>query len=380
MVRDDFWMAATRFMRDLEVRLVEGENSAAVDLFDLLHARRVLTAYGRAYGVLPESSSEVTPEQRAFLEQSVAGLAQDGKVISVRLALFAEMVKGKPWTPTTLREVGGTQGVGVTFLEETFSASTAPPEHRLHQRAAQSVLKALLPQTGADIKGQMRSEPELREASGYAGRPRDFDDLVSILDAELRLITPTDPAGVEGDEWRVEGEKTGHAPTIAERAGEPATRHSPPATRYYQLTHDYLVHSLRDWLTRKQRETRRGRAELRLAERAAIWESKPENRHLPSLSEWMSIRIRSRSKDWTEPQRRMMHRAGRVHGLRALAVATLICLLSWAAIEGYGNVRTAALVEQSEDGAHLRGFHDHRAALRLPALGQFPAQSPGSKR
>ena len=34
MVRDDFWMAATRFMRDLEIRLVEGENSAAVDLFD----------------------------------------------------------------------------------------------------------------------------------------------------------------------------------------------------------------------------------------------------------------------------------------------------------------------------------------------------------
>ena len=31
------------------------------------------------------------------------GLAQDGKVISVRLALFAEMVKGKPWTPATLQ-------------------------------------------------------------------------------------------------------------------------------------------------------------------------------------------------------------------------------------------------------------------------------------
>jgi eukaryotic-like serine/threonine-protein kinase len=69
MVRDDFWMAATRFMRDLEIRLVEGENSAAVDLFDLLHARRVLTALGSAYGVLPETSSELTPEQRAFLEQ-----------------------------------------------------------------------------------------------------------------------------------------------------------------------------------------------------------------------------------------------------------------------------------------------------------------------
>ena len=45
----------------------------------------------------------------------------------MRLALFAEMVKGKPWTPATLQEVGGTEGVGVTFLEETFSAPQATP-------------------------------------------------------------------------------------------------------------------------------------------------------------------------------------------------------------------------------------------------------------
>ena len=83
----------------------------------------------------------------------------------------------------------------MTFLEETFSASTAPPEHRLHQKAAQAVLKALLPESGTDIKGQMRSRQELLEASGYANRPRDFDDLIHILDPELRLITPTDPEG-----------------------------------------------------------------------------------------------------------------------------------------------------------------------------------------
>ena len=58
MVRDDFWMAATRFMRDLEIRLVEGENSAAVDLFDLDHARKVLVAFGRAFGKLPENASD----------------------------------------------------------------------------------------------------------------------------------------------------------------------------------------------------------------------------------------------------------------------------------------------------------------------------------
>src|SRR5262249_39206522 len=132
MVRDDFWMAATRFMRELEVRLVEGQNSAAVDLFDLDHARKVLAAFGRAFGKLPENSSEINREQREFMKQAVAELAQEGKVISVRLALFAEMMKGKPWTPASLKAVGGTEGVGVTFLEETFSAATAPPEHRYH--------------------------------------------------------------------------------------------------------------------------------------------------------------------------------------------------------------------------------------------------------
>ncbi len=92
------------------------------------------------------------------------------------------------------------EGVGVTFLEETFSASTAPPEHRLHQKAAQAVLKALLPESGTDIKGQMRSRQELLEASGYANRPRDFDDLIHILDPELRLITPTDPEGSSSED------------------------------------------------------------------------------------------------------------------------------------------------------------------------------------
>ena len=125
MVRDDFWMAATRFMRELEVRLVEGQNSAAVDLFPIRHAEKVLAAFGRAFGALPENISEANKEQKAFLKQSVAGLAEEGKVICVRLALFAEMMKGKSWTPATLKEVGGTKGVGVTFLEETFSASTA---------------------------------------------------------------------------------------------------------------------------------------------------------------------------------------------------------------------------------------------------------------
>ena len=175
----------------------------------------------------------------------------------MRLALFAEMVKGKPWTPATLKEMGGTAGVGVTFLEETF-ASTAL---RRHQKAAQAVLKALLPESGSNIKGHMRSHEELLEASGYAARPQEFGDLLRILDKEVRLITPTDPEGTDHED--------GEQPATAEG-------------KFYQLTHDYLVPSIREWLTRKQKETRRGRAELRLVERSSLWNAKPENRHLPS--------------------------------------------------------------------------------------------------
>ena len=53
LVRDDFWMAATRFMRDLEIDLLPDRNVAVVDLFDPKHARKVLAAYGRAFEALP---------------------------------------------------------------------------------------------------------------------------------------------------------------------------------------------------------------------------------------------------------------------------------------------------------------------------------------
>ena len=340
LVRDDFWLAASRFMRELEIDLEPNANIALVDLFDLQHAHKVLTAFGRAYGKLPDRHRDWTREQESFLSQAVAGLAQGGRVISVRLALFAEMVKGKPWTTAALQEVGGTEGVGVTFLEETFSSPQANPKHRLHQKAAQAVLKVLLPQTGTDIKGQMHSEAELREASGYAGQPRDFDDLVRILDHELRLITPTDPSGKDED-GRMKDEEAAPQPD----GSDSSLILHPSSLRYYQLTHDYLVHSLRDWLTRKQRETRRGRAELRLAERAALWNHKPENRHLPSVLEWANIRLLTRRKDWSESQRRMMRRAARVHGLRGLGLAILIALVSWGSLEGYGSLQAAHLID-----------------------------------
>ncbi len=329
MVRDDFWMAATRFMRELEVRLLEAENLAVVDLFPERHATKVLGAFGRAFGILPEEPAEISDDQQAFLTEAVAGLAENGKVICVRLALFAEMMKGKSWSLATLQEVGGAKGVGRTFLEETFSSQYASPEHRFHQKAARAVLGSLLPDSGTDIKGQMKSYDELLEASGYTGRPQDFGDLMKILDSDIRLITPTDPEGVEID--------------------DDSTSFSEPGQKYYQLTHDYMVPALRNWLTSKQRETFRGRCEIRLDERTQLWAGRPEAKQLPSLLEWLNIRLFTDSVQWSTTQREMMRAATRHHASRLTMQAVVLAVVL--AIAGYGlHLQSQRAVAERVDG------------------------------
>ena len=171
--------------------------------------------------------------------------------------------------------------------------------------------------------------------------------MIAILDHDLRLITPTDPACSTGE---VSSASTG-------------------SERCYQLTHDYLVHSLRDWLTRKQRETRRGRAELRLADRTALWSARPENRRLPSVLEWANIRLLTKKSDWSQPQERMMRRAGRVHGLRGLSLAILMALASWGGIEGYGALRASALSRVAQDRQHHRRPGSHQGAAAISPMG-----------
>ena len=222
----------------------------------------------------------------------------------------------------------------------------------------------------------MRSEPDLQNAAGYRDRPTDFADLIHILDGELRLITPTDPEGQDGGRRAEGGGRTKEDPGSQadfDDSSVPlpssALRPPPSVLRYYQLTHDYLVHSLRDWLTRKQRETRQGRAELRLAERASLWNARPENRRLPSPLEWANIRLLTRRRDWTEPERRMMKRAERVHGLRSLAALLLLGLLTWGGIEGYGHLQAVGSGRISQDRQHARCCPDRQADRTLPPLG-----------
>jgi hypothetical protein len=300
LVRNDYWMPAHDFFIALDSRLIVGQNCQSVQLFDLAHARKVLMLFGQAYGVLPAEPSQITPEQHAFIDAAVSQLAEKEKVVSVRLSVFADLMSGRAWTPGTLARFGGAAGVGVAFLEEAFDAVDALPTRRRHRQAAQRVLKALLPPIGAEIKGHRRTDREMAAAAEYANRPpADFAELLKILDEDLRLITPA----VDDTQ----------------------------ASLGYQLTHDYLVPSLREWLARKQRETRRGRAELRLEERAATWTIKKENRQLPSLGECLRIAMLTKRRDWTKPQQRMMRRTGFVHALRATLATILVILLGTAA-------------------------------------------------
>jgi formylglycine-generating enzyme required for sulfatase activity len=137
----------------------------------------------------------------------------------------------------------------------------------------------------------MRSTTELLDASGYRNRPKDFQDLLLILDSEIRLITPIDPVSNEDTSTR------------QEQAGE----------RYYQLTHDYLVPSLRDWLTRKQRETKEGRAELLLEDCVNLWLQRQDDRLLPTQDQWIDIFSFTQRDKWNDHQRRMMELATSYH-------------------------------------------------------------------
>lgn len=368
LIRDDFVMPALRFMDLLDAPVVQGQNLATVDLFDEDHARQVLIKFGRAYGKLPNPPERLDKDQEQFVHSTISELSIDQKVISVRLALFAEMIKDAAWNSSTLQRLGGTEGIGVRFLEETFGSRSTNPKYLLHAEAAKRVLAALLPGAASAIKGGMRTETELMLAAGYSQDRQKFIELLQILDDALRLITPTDGQSDAGDK------------------ADSSRKHA-SQTAYFQLTHDYLVPSLRTWLTRQQQSSRTGRAELLLEERSDLWNSKPEDRHLPTLLEWATIRTLTIQEKWTEPQRAMMERAStltrRKGSLACLAgvLLTIIAMFAVARVNENQNARTAkALVDSllsartTEIGETLEELGQYRRWAK-PLLQQVIAEN-----
>ncbi len=313
LVRSDFWMSISRFFECLKINLDRAHNTHSVDLFGESHAHHVLHLFGIAYGQLPAESGALSAEQADFLALAVRELSDEGEVIPVRLSLFAEMMKKRPWTRDEFKRIGGTGGIGRRFLEDAFGH----PELRARKEPARAMLQALLPPPGADIKGPMRSRAELATACRLPVSAPAFVRLLESLRAES-IITPADAPAVDND---------GSVPTDVQEAA------------YYQLTHDFLVPSLREWLTEEKKTTRSGRAELRLIERAALWNTRPQARLLPSLWEYAEFQVLVPRRAWTEPQRRMMQSAGRHHFLRTCGILSAFLVAGWIAFETYGSVQ-----------------------------------------
>ena len=297
IARDDFALAATQFMDCLEMPLAQGKNFAVADRFSRDHARKVLAAFGVALGRLPADMASCSREQQRFLDAAVDLLSDEGKVAPVRLALFAEVLKQRTWEPAALRELGGAEGLGVAFLEEALLSPRAHPRLRHGADAANRVLSALLPLSKKDLKGVSRSRDELLAATEMTDEPQRFDELLHLLDAEVRLITLTEPV-----------------------AGASTSQH-------YQLAHDYLVPALRTWLMRKQRETLSGRAALRLAERATEWTARPESRSLPAFWEMPGFLLLTRRRSWTDAERRMMKAAQRYYAGGSAFTAVILIVI-----------------------------------------------------
>jgi hypothetical protein len=111
------------------------------------------------------------------------------------------------------------------------------------------------------------------------------------------------------------------------------------------LTHDYLVPALRQWLTRKQRETRQGRMELLLAERVSLWAVKQDSRQLPGWWEWLNILLWTPSRNRTDVQSRMLRAATRWRLLQAFFLVLFATLFGWILVEVYqGPVKADYLV------------------------------------
>jgi eukaryotic-like serine/threonine-protein kinase len=332
LIRDDFWTATNGFFQALDVALMQGRNYTVVELFDEGHARLVLAGFGRSLGKLPDGKESGPGVEMAnkFLDDAAAGLTDDnGKVVPMRLSLFAQVVRYRDWVPQTLVDLKGVDGIGVKFLKDCFES----PTFESHKTAAQAVLNALSPSPISDIRGTPRARAILSAASGYANRPDDFAKLLGVLESELKLITATDREGM--------------TPAAIE-TGTPLA--AGPDDVYYQISHDYLVRPIRRWLELDQTASPEGRARLRLKLITASWKERPGARQLPSPMELGSILWRVPSDEWSADERHVMVAAKQHYVVRATALLALLVAFIAGGKVFLDRQNAATLVEQSVTG------------------------------
>jgi serine/threonine protein kinase/formylglycine-generating enzyme required for sulfatase activity len=358
IVRDDFVLGVSSFMDELEESLQQNKNFVTVEPFGELHARQVLTAFGRAYGAI---SHPPTQSQTAFVDEAVQGFASIGRIDPLQIALLADMTKGKTWSPATLKQMGGIEGLGVAFLEEKLVGPSAHPFLKANEVAVRRLLTELLPPDDTTIKPPAIAESDLLARMRDCAQEETVRKMLQSLDTEVRLITPT----------------SGMQSTVGSQTGSSMTE---PA---YQLSHDYLVATTRKWLAFQQSETRAGRVREQLREITSAWVAKPTSKRLPTMTEWIAIHWFTTKSQWTSAESKMMRIANQ-RWFRSAAMSLLI-LLGVATLAGFGNhqikgqylSKSLANFETSEVPRLIREIDQFRRSFFYPVAG-LPKPSPSS--
>jgi len=100
-----------------------------------------------------------------------------------------------------------------------------------------------------------------------------------------------------------------------------------------------------------------------------------EQWQLPTLGEWLSIRRLTDSKRWTEPERSMMQRAARVHGINWGSLLLVVLLVGTGIQLWTSSVRWKNLEDQTRAAAEsLQNNLGPSVPVNLKELGKLPKQ------
>ncbi len=201
-------------------------------------------------------------------------------------------------------------GLGIAFLEERLTGTSAHPMLRANLEIVKQILRELLPADDTVIKPQACNQSVLLERLEGVASEDTLSRLLHLIDTEVRLITPSSNPNVSVTS------------SSASSSKDPA----------YQLTHDYLVPTIRKWLASQNTSTREGRAAEQLRELTALWSTKPSRKRLPSFVEWATIRWYVPKKSWSLNEARLMNAAGKDFLSRGAIIASIMLVLvigSW---------------------------------------------------
>ena len=370
IVRDDFGMATTRLMQQLEAKIEQGRNFSSVDRFSKDHARQVLVRFAKALGKRTLTGDELTVDNE-FIVQAVERLSEENQVIAVKLSLFADLVREREWNPSTLDSFGSLTDLGASFLDEHLGENANHPVARKYRQAIHHVLEALSVSSFEQIKGKAVTTELLARAAGLNQKQYEFSEMLDYLENQLRLLSRVEENRTSLAPHGAEGVSGGYA--IQETASQPR-----PA---FQLTHDFLVPSVRKWLDDQKRATRRGRINLLFQQLSEWWQNEPVNRRLPSLIEWLQIRTMVPARNWTRTQQQMMASAYRYYVRYLLASLILIIILIGLGTAGWQYQQASQLVSQIQvsDSKNLPGLLNNFSGLSswaVPMLKQSAQEAP----